>query len=86
MSNYEDISRGVERGELGVSVFDEFYDGTAEVIKTKDAHTLTDHARHLAEAGYPTARFREMIWDSATLWQSGSKWVTVWGNKLHVLN
>ena len=86
MSNYEDLDRGVEHYEVGVPVFDEFYDGTAEVIQTKDAQSLSDHARRLAEEGYPTARFREMVWDSATVWQFGQTWLTVWGNKVQVLN
>ena len=83
MSNFEDIDRGIEHYEMGsTAVFDQFYDDPAEEIQSKDAHVLTDHARQLVEAGTPTARFRELIWDDVTIWQVGEAWHYVWGDEV----
>ena len=83
MSNFEDIDRGIEHYETGsIAVFDQFYDAPAEEVQSKDAHVLADHARQLVEAGTPTARFRELSWDSVTLWQVGEAWHYVWGDEV----
>ena len=83
MSNFEDIDRGIEHYETGsIAVFDQFYDAPATDVQSKDAHILTDHARQLVEAGTPTARFRELLFDDVSLWQVGEAWHYVWGDEV----
>lgn len=86
MSAYEDHDRGIEVYETAESslVFDVFYDDEAQNIADKGAHILSSHARLLTEAGTPTARFRELLYDEMTLWFT-DRWLWVWGGKVREL-